>query len=136
VVYGTLSPQVLWFVSKISAITTYHRRIFFAPSAVVTFSFLPAPRPHTAPIYFHFYRLKSTNISSWGWEVLWIVLFIYTGYVVSSRAAICCSKSKSEQRNSGSSSSGRRKHEKELKEEEEKEEDEEEEMYVPVALGH
>jgi hypothetical protein len=28
-----------------------------------------APRAHNAPIYFHFYRLKSTNISFWGCEV-------------------------------------------------------------------
>jgi hypothetical protein len=43
---------------------------------VASFSFLPAPRAHNAPIYFHFYRLKSTNISFWGCEVLRIVLFI------------------------------------------------------------
>jgi hypothetical protein len=37
---------------------------------------IPAPRAHNAPIYFHFYRLKSTNISFWGLEILQIVLFI------------------------------------------------------------
>ena len=59
---------------KSRAITT--DTVFFAPPAVASISFLPAPRAHNAPIYFHFYRLKSTNISFWGWEILQIVLFI------------------------------------------------------------
>ena len=59
---------------KSCAITT--DTVFFAPPAVASFSFLPAPRAHNAPIYFHFYRLKSTNISFWGCDVLRIVLFI------------------------------------------------------------
>ena len=71
-VYGALRCFILYLKSR--AITT--DTVFFAPPAVVSISFLPAPRAHNAPIYFHFYRLKSTNISFLGWEILQIVLFI------------------------------------------------------------
>jgi hypothetical protein len=72
VVYGTPRCFILYLKSRATTTDT----VFFAPPAVASFSFLPAPRAHNAPIYFHFYRLKSPNISFWGCEVLRIVLFI------------------------------------------------------------
>jgi hypothetical protein len=70
--YGALGCFLLYL--KPRAITT--DTVFFAPPAVASFSFLPAPRAHNAPIYFYLHRLKARTFRFGGWEVLRIVLFI------------------------------------------------------------
>jgi hypothetical protein len=50
--------------------------VFFAPSAVVSFSFLPAPRPHIARADLFLPLSAEEHGSFWGWGVLWITLFI------------------------------------------------------------